>query len=481
MRFQASWLLLIVVAITVAPAQQLTPKRALPLKHFPDSRLNAADGFYRMPTGIGDDYWDGNDSVARVRRHMETARQLGVKYLRCAFSWNGIEHEQGVYKWRFWDQLVAESERAGIRLIPYVAYTPEWAARSRDQYWKQPPRDAALYAAFMEKVAARYRGQILSWELWNEPDIQDYWLGSREEYAELVRQAAVSVRRADPAAVIVLGGMSRGPSEFLQRLLREDRVAEYVDVIAMHAYPESWDPERAEAIYINWVRQMSELITSSGIGADFWLNEIGYPDYRYRANQASKYGGDVYYAYEHTPAYQGVFLFKSFVMAERGPASLAAWYRIDDFPRTERRLGDDYVHYHLGVVDVAHQPKPAFRAFQFFNRLFAEAVRTVEPAAAPSKNSQAVVNVFRRQTGGFIVAAWLRSSEKGETSDRSGMAADRRAETLTVPLPCPTASQLRVYDVFGHTHESAAKLDRGELTHVPLRGSNVFVATVQCR
>ena len=48
-----------------------------------------------MPTGIGDDYFDGTDSAVRIRRHMQTAKAVGVRYLRCAFSWNGIEHEQG--------------------------------------------------------------------------------------------------------------------------------------------------------------------------------------------------------------------------------------------------------------------------------------------------------------------------------------------------------------------------------------------------
>ena len=66
---------------------------------------------------------------------MESAKQLGVRYLRCAFSWNGIEHEQGVYSWKFWDRLVVEAERAGIKLFPYVAYTPEFAARSRENFW----------------------------------------------------------------------------------------------------------------------------------------------------------------------------------------------------------------------------------------------------------------------------------------------------------------------------------------------------------
>src|SRR5690242_6319049 len=71
--------------------------RELPLNRFAHSREANTDaqGFYFMPTAIGDDYFDGTSPPDRVRRHLQTARRLGAKYLRCAFSWNGIEKEQG--------------------------------------------------------------------------------------------------------------------------------------------------------------------------------------------------------------------------------------------------------------------------------------------------------------------------------------------------------------------------------------------------
>src|SRR4051812_20609701 len=96
-----------------------------------NSHLNArstqadAQGFYWMPTAVADDYFDGTSSRARVHRHMLIAQAAGATYLRCAFTWNAIEKKQGKYDWAFWDMLVEEAERAGIQLIPYVAYTPE--------------------------------------------------------------------------------------------------------------------------------------------------------------------------------------------------------------------------------------------------------------------------------------------------------------------------------------------------------------------
>src|SRR3954470_14185783 len=220
-----------IAGVGISHSQQ-NHQRALALNHFPDSRAvgTDGDGFYYMPSAIGEDYFDGTDPPARGERHLRIAKLAGVKYLRCAFSWNGIEPERGVYKWKFWDDLLSRAEKHGIRLIPYVAYTPEWAARSKEDFWRQPPSDPQLYADFMEKIAARYRGRIFSWELWNEPDLAEYWNGSADVFGELVKLAAPAVHKGDPEAVIVLGGVSLGPSEFFRSLMRQ-KVDRYVDVI----------------------------------------------------------------------------------------------------------------------------------------------------------------------------------------------------------------------------------------------------------
>jgi hypothetical protein len=455
--------------------------RALPLNRFPDSRAvnTDASGFYFMPTAIGEDYFDGTDPPERVERHLHTAQLAGVKYLRCAFSWNGIEPERGTFKWKFWDDLVSRAEKHGIRLIPYVAYTPEWAARSKQDFWRQPPADPQLYADFMQRIAARYRGRILSWELWNEPDLQDYWTGSAEEFATLVKVAAAAVRRGDPRAVIILGGVSRGPTEFFRSLMRQ-KVDEYVDVIAIHAYPESWHEQRLEEIFEEWVPQIQQLIKEGGSGVDLWLNEAGYPDYRYSPAFATKDHTHANYAYEHTRMYQATFLFKMFTLAlASGKLSLAGWYRVDDFSRAEKRLPNDQVHFHLGLLDARHQPKPDLSALRFFNRLFAAPTHAIDMPQKPG--SQAIVEAIETKVGELVIISWLRSSQYGEVREHTGMLRDTSRETVAVRLPCRRASKLRVYSVLGNTRRSRTSLLREELQGVDLNGESVFIASLRCQ
>jgi hypothetical protein len=449
----------LLLALTCALALRGQIIRELPLHVFPHTA---------MATAIGDDYFDGTSPPERVKRHFQVARQLGVQYLRCAFSWNGIEKEQGKYDWSFWDGLVNSAEENQIGLIPYVAYTPQWAARDAQDFWKQPPRDPALYADFMNRIAARYRGRVRSWEIWNEPDNRDYFTGTADEFATLAIAAARSIRAADPDAILVLGGMAYGPGDFFRSVISDRHLDRYVDVVATHGYPETWLNERAEVIFQQWIPAMSQMIAADQSGAGLWINEMGYADYRYAPDKASVYGVDVFYDYEHTRRYQAVMLFKFFVMALASQrVSLAGWYRIDDFPASETRLGSDLVNYHLGVVDDHGKAKPARFALSFFNRLFAEPATKVEAHVDGPAGSAAVVNVFRTEANRVIVTGWLRSPSN-------------KTETVSADLPCASPKVAGYYDPEGHRIHAQARLRNSTLSGIRLSGDRAFIGEFTC-
>ncbi|HEX6881402.1 MAG TPA: beta-galactosidase [Terriglobales bacterium] len=454
------------LAVAQSPAPARTPEKQKPL--------------IRMATAIGDDYFDGRDTRARVRRHLEIAQELGVEYLRCAFSWNGVEPQQGKFEFAFWDMLVDEAQKAGIEVIPYVAYTPEWAARDGKEFWKQPPKDPRLFVDLMTALATHFRGRIHSWELWNEPDLPEYWQGTPDEFASMIKMGAEAVRTADPSAKIVLGGMSLGPGKFFRELVQKHDIGQYVDVIAMHAYPESWHEARAETVFHEEVQEMEKLI-QSGTPRPLWLNEMGYADYRYEPNHASGWGTNVYYDYEHTARYAADFLLKSFLMtAASGDVRLAGWYRIDDFRESDTRMPQDKVHDHLGVERVDGTLKPSFYAFRFFDRLLSKPFRPVddEVTVTAPNDSQAVVHSFLREDNSVVIAGWLRSSEYDEVPVHTGMVKDRRLEKVTVALPC-TASEVTWYDALGQ-RKKVSRAQVRQLRDVVLTGDRVNVAVVQC-
>jgi polysaccharide biosynthesis protein PslG len=470
------WLVLLAAATAQAPS----PSRALPLHRFVVSQATQTDahGYFRPALAVGDDYFDGHDTRQRVHRHMQEMKELRVRFLRCAFSWNGIEPEQGQFDFAFWDMLVDEAERAGVQIIPYVAYTPKWAAKSEENFWQQAPRSPAMFANVMRTLAARYRGRIKSWELWNEPDLTDYWRGSSADLSELVKAGAQAVREGDPEAVVVLSGISREPSDFFHELLYTYHLDRWVDVLALHAYPESWGEERAEDLFPQWIPQAKSYVKNSGDPVDLWLDEMGYADYRYDAAHASAYNINIYYRYEHSPRYAADFLLKSFVLAlASNDLSLVGWYRIDDFRHSDPRMPGDKVNHHLGLIGVDGKPKPAFYAMKFLDQLIDRPIRVLPARVSARAGSQAVIRLFARDDGEVIAAGWLRSSEYSEVVRHTGMERDLRRERVRVTLPC-SADHVATYNALGKRLASAPAA--AAQVGMELRGDQVTIVTGRC-
>lgn len=458
------------MAICKPPSTRQIPSRAT---------LRNKDDFYYQPAGLCEDYPDEARTAKRLIQDFSLLHRAGATLLRVGISWLDIESQPHRYDWRFWDLLVEMASRSHITLLPYVCYTPEWAAASPNEFWHQPPKHASDFGKFMTTIARRYRGKIHSWELWNEPDNAQFWRGSLDQYISLVVAGANGVHRADATDRIVLGGLAFGPGVFLKGLRQHPEIWKLVDVVNIHGYLETWNEDRAER-YSDQIEDAARAIDSDGHSPDLWLAEFGYSDYRFTERTASDHGVTVIYDYEHTPRYQAEMLFKAHLLAlATGRLSLTAWYRLHDLPPSQGVIGDDN-NKHLGILDLKGQPKPAYEAFRYYHRLFSQPTRLIDRRVdlkLPA-HSQSVVHVFERRDGSLIVGAWLRSSRSEEVADLSGRAKDTRREEISIALPSGSGQRTGFYDVTGHSIPSDAHLAAGTLSHIVLTGEHVFLALI---
>jgi hypothetical protein len=441
--------LLLCAALAACPRP--TPSRSeLPSR----ARDTDAQGFYAQPAGLADDFPEESTGEEKVRRVFATTRAAGSRYLRFAVGWDGVETAPGVYDWRLWDQVFREAASSGVVPLPYVCYTPKWLNPDPTDYWRRPPEDMARFGRFMETISRRYSAP--SWELWNEPDNDFYWLGTVGQFIALVEEGAAGVHRGDPRAKVVLGGMSKGRSPFLERTLLA--VAPVIGAVNLHGYFETWDERRAED-YPRYIGDVSALVQEAAPRADLWLAEFGYSDWLRPDGRPSEWS----YAldpWEHTPAFQGVALLRAHALA-LGTAvlSLTTWYRVDDLAPGEGVIGDEN-NKRLGLLDVRGARKPAFTALALWNRLFTDATRPVRAEAAG-----AMVRAFERKSGGIVVLAWLPSARRGDPP--------RSAEAVvSIELP-GRASEVDIYDP-----STGERAGTGTLSRIRLRADSIFVGVV---
>lgn len=257
----------------------------------PERAATSAPAWRATALGLCEDYPEETRSLAAARRDLAVARDAGARVLRVAFGWDAIEAEHGRYDWSFWDDFVrTATQDHGLTLIPYVCYTPRWAASDDgDDFWRSPPRDPRDFEAFMRAIAARYRGKIHHWELWNEADNAAYWLGTAAQFAELVRAGSRGVRAAAPEAKVVLGGIA-GKTEFLEELFAQERIAPAVDAVNCHAYYETWHPDPIETLTA-YLARCREIVREHGEGEPLWLAEVGYSSVGPRAKVSDVYRG----------------------------------------------------------------------------------------------------------------------------------------------------------------------------------------------
>ena len=128
----------------------------------------------------------------------------GIRLWDTDTGWAEINSSLGQYDWTKLDSFVADAQAHNVDVLYNLARTPTWASSSPNdtscsyanigggpgQCW--PPIDLNSNGSGTDKdwitwvsaVAARYKGQIKYYEIWNEWNIQLFWKGS---VAQLVR------------------------------------------------------------------------------------------------------------------------------------------------------------------------------------------------------------------------------------------------------------------------------------------------------
>jgi len=164
--------------------------------------------------------------------------EAGIGWVRVDFRWSAVEQELDVYDWRRYDALLDRLEARDLRIYAGLASTPPWATSGSE--FSGVPDDPDQWQEFCYLAASRYRGRIDAWGLWNEPNLDRFWEGTRPEYIEkILRPGAAAIRAADPGALIAapdLAHLSSGNwDDWLEQVIRD--AGEVIDVVTHHIYP----------------------------------------------------------------------------------------------------------------------------------------------------------------------------------------------------------------------------------------------------
>jgi GH35 family endo-1,4-beta-xylanase len=360
-----------------APAAATTPKPAAtkPPAPLPDPRTDPIKG---PNIGYGMNVWlynhEQNDRVLGL------VRDAGFGWVRQWVSWAEHEPERGKMRFGELDPIVDAALRNKVKLALVVLRGPTWA--SRDGKFGMPTNPAD-YATFIKAMAARYKGKVSAYEIWNEQNLSHETGGTVDPavYVALLKAAFVAVKQADPKAAVLFGGLTptgvNDPNAAVDDLvyleqcyaLNGGEVRQYFDVLGAHAGsnnnpPEALWPEQPgpgpqwqnhPSFYFRRVEGLRAVMEKYGdANKQMWLTEFGWTT----KNEVKGYEYGQYISDQDQAAY----LVRAYQLADRkypwmGVMLLWNLNYSTIVPPTDEK-------HPWSIIDKDHQPRPAYLALK---------------------------------------------------------------------------------------------------------------------
>ena len=186
---------------------------------------------------------------------LDLIRDGGFKFIRMDLGWGGIEREKGAYNFERtgYDALTAGCTKRGIRILYILDYSNR-LYESEQSVRTEEGRKA--FAAFAQAAAARYKGKAILWEVWNEPNIKQFWTPQPgvDDYCKLVEATAQLVKQADPSGLVVAPATSTIPFDWIEACFKNG-LLQWIDVLSVHPYR----PQPPETVIADYAR-LRELI-----------------------------------------------------------------------------------------------------------------------------------------------------------------------------------------------------------------------------
>jgi len=167
--------------------------------------------------------------------------ECGGSIVRIDFNWFQAEPSAGKYDWALFDGLIDGARAKGQRVLATIGYTPAWASAGNVD-GKDTSNDvpkAGNYEKFVRAAVERYRDRVQHWELWNEPNLDQFFEGTPQQYVDLIlKPGADAVHGACPSCKTLgpdLATLASGKYDvWMQTVLEQAK--DKLDIISGHVY-----------------------------------------------------------------------------------------------------------------------------------------------------------------------------------------------------------------------------------------------------
>ncbi|NJN16092.1 MAG: hypothetical protein HC822_07300 [Oscillochloris sp.] len=343
-------------------------------------------GFNAHLYGQGTGWQDRN-------RVLALSKNAGVNWIRQQVRWRDLHDSSGAIFWAELDDIVRDANNAGVNLLISVVSAPDWAGGPG-----MPRRENfADFAYFMGEMAARYRGRVQAYQIWNEQNracenggdcARDGGVGGRvasaDYYVDMMAAVYPAIKAGDPMAVVVSGAptstetnrldIAISDTEYQRQMFVNPKFRANVDAVAVHPggqynppdtmWPDNPGPgpnwRNSREFYFRRVEDIRGVMVANGMAdKQIWITEFGWAT----ANNTPGY------EYGNSTSYdqQSQYIIRAF---EKGRYEYAPWVGAMflwnlNFAVPWRASGNEFHEQAaFGVLNGDWSPRPAWNAIQ---------------------------------------------------------------------------------------------------------------------
>jgi hypothetical protein len=283
-----------------------------------------------------------------------TLNDYGIEWVHRDFSWSSIEPSNGVWLWNEFDNYVSKANANNKKVFGMLLYDVTWIHQGCDSTRHvSGETELTHYIDYVTQTVTRYdgkhgHGKVHAWGIWNEPNLNQFWTGTPEEFYCLTKAAAAAIRAANPEAIIVGGAFNTtADEEWITGIFEYGGSGAMGDVDYVAYHPYMPDPETARNVYNNF----KELVRPYGFSDKIWITEIGYP------TQGTAGGTEALVIPDDK--FPEALIKTIVYLAAEGPKALF-WYHLRDHENPKTTNSEDW----FGLFEYNLKPKRGAPAYQ---------------------------------------------------------------------------------------------------------------------
>ena len=268
---------------------------------------------------------------------------------------------------QIWDFVLS----IGMKPFVELSFMPEALASGNSTVFHYkgnitPPRSYEDWTTLIRKLVAHWvdrygREEVRTWffEVWNEPNLKDFWTGSQDDYFKLYRYTVEAIKGLDKR--LRVGGPATAKNEWISEFVEFcERNGLPADFVSTHHYPTDAFGTAEQDTETQLAHSRRSILREWAL--DTRRRARGRPLYYTEWNASSNPRDPL-----HDEPYAAAFAIKT-VMEMNGLVDCYSFWTFSDIFE-ENYFPSVPFHGGFGLLNLHGIPKPTYRAFELLHRL----------------------------------------------------------------------------------------------------------------